>query len=184
MHQKKWVQIVGACYFLINVFIVISCSIAWILVLNVALFAPTAGFMCITFDKFTVSTIDLQSYAIKISNFVFDKPIKCNYKSGSGDDESNISYHGGIHLYDSSVSKKQNRIVRLCYINYQLHQSKMRKDDMLFEFLAKHEKQLYLTVTPKDIRYNKSYVKAKTYENVYFDKNCLICTVCFELQSI
>ena len=165
--------VAGAFYFLMNVVIAVGCSIAGILVLNIALFAPTAGLMYITFDKFTVSNIDFQSFCIKITNFLFNRPMN---KHKSVQHESNISISGydrGIHFYDSSVSKKQDRIIRLCCINYELHKTKMHEDETLFNFLSKHEKQLFLTVTPQDIRCNNLYVEKKLTANVYFDEKLL-----------
>lgn len=174
-----------------NIFIVIGGCIAGILVLNIALFAPTALLLYGTFDKFTVSNVDNQSFSLKISNFLFNKPIaqtpveaaKLETKSTSskslsvGEDNangSNFSYHNGIHLYDSSISFKQDRMVRLCCINYELHKSKIHQDETLFNYLSKHEKESFLDIKPKDIRMNNKFVvKKEDLYKVYLDERVL-----------
>ena len=186
--QKTKMTGQATLYMIVNVIIVICGSVAGILILNIALFAPTALLLNFAFDKFSTSNVDTISFAIKLTNFLFNKPIKdkrsdqvapappsapASREQGVPQTQSivrssNLRYHQGMHLYDSSISYKQDRIARLCCINFELHESKIWEDDPLFEYLSKHEKHSFLDVKAKDIRKNNICVQIKSTERVYF----------------
>lgn len=102
----------------------------------IRLFAPTALLIGLMNDKWSGS-LEKNSFSLKLFSFIFDE---------------NRTH--GIHLYDESISWKQDRIMRICCIIRQLHKRTIHEDIKLYEYLSRHEKSSFRKVTLQDIRDN------------------------------